>query len=128
MTVECLGAISWDDPRVFGRIATAVLGGFFLLVSKFIKGRKHSDDTTTRGNQTTSTEITIAPEIENNPKNVFNPTVKVGLNEKEVGDLVSNALDRKVDSSAAEVMAHVTAELAKVQLAPTSRCRIQRIL
>ena len=75
MIMECLGAIQWDDPAIFGPVAAAVVGGIFLIVTTIMKRKKRSDHGAASVNTTVSPDITVAPKIEIDNKH----TVNVGL-------------------------------------------------
>ncbi len=98
MIMECLGAIQWDDPAVFGPVAAAVVGGIFLIVTTIMKRKKHSDHGAASVNTTVSPDITVAPkiEIDNKPSNVFQPTVNVGLDAKDVAQVVGQEVSKAV--------------------------------
>ncbi|MCH8852330.1 MAG: tetratricopeptide repeat protein [Planctomycetes bacterium] len=95
MTMECLAAVKWDDPNVVAGFIVGVCGIVGGVIVAIINRRKSTGNGATGGGTTVNPEITVAPKIgiENNPRNVFEPTVKVGLDEKDVGKELGRALD-----------------------------------
>ena len=120
--MECLSAIQWDHPAIVGPVTAAVTAGVFAIVTAIMMRKKSSDDGARGVSATVSPEITVAPQIDidNKPSNVFKPTVKVGLNEKDVGQAVSKAVDpvrRDLASVSAGIKA-LSEQMATAQLAP----------
>lgn len=122
MSMEWLGAIQWEQAAIVGPVAAALTAGVFGIVIAIMKRKKPPDDGQAGLSTTVSPEITVAPKfnIDNKPSNVFKPTVKVGLDEQEVGQEVSKAVDplRQGIEALREQLA--TAQLAPKQPLPDS--------
>jgi len=121
MTMECLGAIQWDHPLTVA-VAAALTAGVFAIVIAIMKRKKPSNDGAGGVSTTVSPETTVAPQIDidNKPISVFKPSVKVGLDEKDVGQEVSKAVDplRQEIEGLSDQLA--TAQLAPKQPLPVS--------
>ncbi|MFH1496386.1 MAG: tetratricopeptide repeat protein [Verrucomicrobiota bacterium] len=120
--MECLGAIQWDQPAIVGPVAAALTAGVFAIVIAIMKRKEPSNDGAGGVSTTVSPEITVAPQIdiENKPMSVFKPTVKVGLDEKDVGQEVSKAVDPLRQGIEALRDQLATAQLAPKQPVPDS--------
>ena len=81
MIMQCLGAIQWDDPVVFGPVAAAVVTGVFALVIAIRKRKNQREDCAPNITTTVKPNITVSPQfkIENKPSAVF--TNITGLDE-----------------------------------------------
>ena len=100
--MEWLKAIQWDHPAI-----VAAVGGVFLIAAALLKRKKHPDDR-------------ARIKIENKPSNVLKSTVKVGLDEKDVGQEVGKAIDplRQDMASVSAGIQALSDQLATAQLAP----------
>ena len=98
-------------------IGAAIIGALTFVVVEFIKRARSSAPI-----QTVSSEIKVDPEIEieNKPENIFKPSVKVGLDEKDVGKEISKAVDPLAQTMSAvdKKLEALGDQLAQAQLAP----------
>ena len=124
MILEWLKSVPWEHPGIVGPVAAALTIGLLKIIPAIIK-RKRRDGAAPNITTTVNPDITVSPQtnIENNPSNVFEPSVTYGLDEKAVGDELSKALNphsARIESRI-EALGEQLAQLAPKEPLPDSK-------